>query len=108
MTKYCRIAYLHYLRSDMLIEIDQDEVEAVSILDTEQDFVPIYRPLTRKEKLGIIRVSLRYGSSGILYRIFKAFTLWITKDLYPKQGSPNSPRPKLSTMLQSSRRVRRH
>ena len=79
-----------------LLTIDTDKVRAVSLHDFRVPEgatpKPVYRPLTEIEKTEVISMSLRYGSRGILYWAFKALTLWLTKDMYPQQGGPSSPR----------------
>ena len=77
-----------------LLTIDADEVRAVSLEDMHERGVLLYRPLTKAEKMEVICMSLRYGYKGILYWAFKALTLWFTKEVYPQQGKPSSPRSK--------------
>ena len=85
-----------------LLTIDTEKVQAVSLMDFHvpkgETPRPVYRPLTKVEKLEVICSSLRYGSSGILYWAFKALTLWLTKDIYPQQGRPSSSRSNDTTM----------
>lgn len=67
-----------------MIEIDVDNVKPLRIhTDPEDKDKTVNRPLTNDEKREVIWCSMRYGKSGILYRIFKSLRLWCTKNLYP-------------------------
>lgn len=85
-----------FIHEDILLSIDTDKVQAVSLEDYD---VPkgekpklLYRRLTKNEKWEVICSSFAYGKSGKLYWLFKSLILWWTKDLYPKQGTPSKPR----------------
>lgn len=84
------------------LTIDTEKVRAESLEDFKvpkgQNPRPVYRPLTKIEKLEIISSSLRYGSRGILYWAFRSLTLWFTKDVYPQQGRPRGSRLNDTTM----------